>query len=58
MATDTIHLSISNWMGESDGIDRMVGGARMKRGEGRQEQIRAVKLQSYNKMLDYTVLQY
>ena len=28
----------------------------MKRGEGRQEQIQAIKLQSYNKILDYTFL--
>ena len=46
MATDTIHLSLSNWMGEKEGIDRMVGGGRTKR-ERRQEQIQAVKLQSY-----------
>ena len=57
MATDTIHLSLSNWMGEKEGIDRMVGGGRTKR-ERRQEEIQAVKLLSYNKILDYTVLQY
>ena len=37
MATDTIHLSLSNWMGEKEGIDRMVGGRRTKR-ERRQEE--------------------
>ena len=58
MATDTIHLSLSNWMGKKEGIDRMVGGRRMKKGQRRQEQIQGVKLQSYNKTLDYTVLQY
>ena len=30
----------------------------MKRGEGGQEQIQAIKLQSYNKILDYTFLKY
>ena len=49
MATDTIHLSISNWMGEREGIDRMVGGRENE--ERRQEQIQGIKLQSYNKFL-------
>ena len=54
MATD---ISLSNCMVMKEGIDRKyVGGGRMKRGEGGQEQIQAVKLQSYNKILDYTFL--
>ena len=43
MATDSIRLRLSNQlMGTKEGIDRMVGGGRTKRGEGEQEQIQAV----------------
>ena len=32
MATDIVHLSLSNWMGMKEGIDRKyVGGRRMER---------------------------